>query len=560
MSKKYVNTNTLLIVESPAKCKKIEEFLGPGYKCLASFGHIRELSSLNKINIEDNFKPTFDVINNSLKKKQIDLLRKEIKNADEIILATDDDREGEGISYHIKELFKLPDNTKRIVFNEITESALKNALKNPRTINMDLVYAQQTRQILDLLVGFKITPMLWKFISQNSENSLSAGRCQSPALRLIYENQHEIDNSDNKKVYNTLGFFTSMNLCFELNKQIEDEEEIIDFLDGCSNFSHTYKCSAPNKVFKTQPEPFTTSRLQQTASNELHISPKETMKLCQSLYEAGYITYMRTDSKKYSGEFITKTKEYILRNYDEKYINEDINELISNKGNNEIKEDPSPKKTKKTNKKQNDFIQEAHEAIRPTNISLKELPEKMNIREKKMYKLIWENTLESCMSKAVYYSIKAEIQTFKNLIFSFISELISFPGWKIVKNKFSKENKEYHYLQTIKLGNIKYNKMISKVTIKNIKMHLTEARLVQLLEEKGIGRPSTFSMLVDKIQERGYVKKEDVKGKEIIVKDYELENGEISEVETKREFGNEKGKLIIQPLGKIVMECLDKYF
>jgi len=564
MSKKYSTTSTLLIVESPAKCKKIEEFLGPSYKCLASFGHLRELSSLDNINIGENFRPTFQVINNSLKKKQIDLLRKAINSADEVILATDDDREGEGISFHIKELFKLPENTKRIVFNEITETALRNALQNPRTIDMNIVHAQQTRQILDLLVGFKITPMLWKFISKNSENSLSAGRCQTPALRLIYDNQTEIDNSDNKKVYNTLGFFTNMNLPFDLNKQFENEEDILDFLEGSSNFSHVYNCSQPSKVTKTQPEPFTTSRLQQVASNELHFSPKETMKLCQTLYEAGYITYMRTDSKKYSAEFVCSAKDYIVRNYELKYVNDNIDQLIcSNKTHN----NPPEKKVKISSTKkpkepqQNNLVQEAHEAIRPTKISLKELPEKTNLREKRMYRLIWENTLESCMSPAIYYSIKAQIQTYNSLIFNYISELISFPGWKIVKNKYSTDNKEYQYLQSIKQNNIiKYNKMKSKVTIKNMKLHYTEARLVQLLEENGIGRPSTFSMLVDKIQDRGYVKKEDIKGKEITVKDFELDNGEILEVETKREFGNEKGKLVIQPLGRIVMEFLDKHF
>jgi len=564
MSKKYSTTTTLLIVESPAKCKKIEGFLGPGYKCLASFGHLRELSSLNNINLEDNFKPTFKVIDNSLKKKQIDLLRKEISRADEVILATDDDREGEGISFHIKELFKLPENTKRIVFNEITETAIKNALNNPRRIDMNIVYAQQTRQILDLLVGFKITPMLWKFISQNSENSLSAGRCQTPALRLIYDNQNEIDHSDNKKVYNTIGFFTNMNLPFELNKQFENEEDVVDFLQGSTNFQNIYTCSQPSKVIKSQPDPFTTSRLQQTASNELHFSPKETMKICQTLYEGGYITYMRTDSKKYSAEFIDSAKEYILKNYETKYINENIDQLICNNKTQNSQTEPKKKLSLKKSKdtKQNDLVQEAHEAIRPTKISLKELPEKMNPREKRMYKLIWENTLESCMAPAIYYAIKAQIQTYNNLFFNYTSELINFPGWKIVKKKYSTDNKEFQYLQTIKQNNnIKYNKMMSKVTLKNIKMHYTEARLVQLLEENGIGRPSTFSMLVDKIQERGYVKKEDIKGKEITVKDFELDGlGEIYEVDTKREFGNEKGKLVIQPLGRIVINFLDKYF
>ena len=560
MSKKYSTSTTLVIVESPAKCKKIEGYLGPGYKCIASFGHLRELPSLSNINILDNFKPTFQIINNTLKKKQIDLLRREIKNADDVILATDDDREGEGIAFHIVDLFHLPQNTKRIVFNEVTEKALQNAVKNPRTIDMNMVQAQQSRQILDLLVGFKITPILWKFISQNSEKSLSAGRCQTPALRLVYDNQKEVDGSENKNVYNTIGYFTNMNLPFELNYQFEREEEMVEFLDKTADYNHIFNCSEPTKVYKQPPEPFTTSRLQQTASNEYHFSPKETMKLCQSLYESGYITYMRTDSKKYSSDFIETTKNYILRNYEATYINAKI-DMLCGKSIMGIKNVKNDDKKKTKSSKKNDLSQEAHEAIRPTTISLKDLPEKVNPRERKMYKLIWENTLESCMASASYNAVKAQIQGVGDHIFSYVSELILFPGWKIVKNKFSRDNKEYQYLQTIKQNlTIKYNKITSKVTIKNVKMHFTEARLIQLLEENGIGRPSTFAMLVDKIQERGYVKKDDVKGKSVKVKDFELENDEISEIETMREFGNEKNKLILQPLGKIVMEFLDKHF
>ena len=216
---------------------------------------------------------------------------------------------------------------------------------------------------------------------------------------------------------------------------------------------------------------------------------------------------------------------------------------------------------KKTKKKDKPPPQEAHEAIRPTNISLCELPEAMDSKERRMYKLIWENTLESCMSAASFHSVTANITASQNNKFTYTSELIDFPGWKIVAKKYSTENKEYHYLQQIKQNSpIPYKKICAKVSIKGSKMHYTEARLVQLLEEKGIGRPSTFSSLVDKIQERNYVKKEDVKGKEIVCKDFELENDEIFEIETKREFGNEKGKLVLQPLGRVVMEFLEKQF
>ena len=555
MSKKNTKT-TLIIVESPAKCKKIEEYLGPGYKCVASYGHLRTISSLKDIDIENNFKPTYTIIDDTIKKKQIEFLRKEIKNAHEVILSSDIDREGEAISYSIIELFKLPLNTKRITFNEITETAIRHAIENPRTIDMNIVNAQQARQILDVLVGFKVSPVLWKLVKKGKDNALSAGRCQTPALKLVYENQKEIDESIERKVYNTTGYFTNSNLPFDLSKQIEDEDDMIDFLEKSVDFSHIYNCSQPVKVFKQPPEPFTTSRLQQVASNELHYSPKETMRICQLLYEGGYITYMRTDSKTYSGDFLTSTKEYIIKTYDAEYIGQ----LLGENCDDNIVKETVKKRSKKTEKK-TEFAQEAHEAIRPTNISLQNLPEELDSKEKRMYKLIWSNTLESCMSRASFYSVTASISAPENSKYSYSTEIINFPGWKIVENKFSRENKEYQYLQNIKKESpIQYKKIYSKVTIKGSKMHYTEAKLVQLLEEKGIGRPSTFSSLIDKIQERGYVKKEDIKGKEIICRDFELEDREICEIENKREFGNEKSKLVIQPLGIIVMDFLDKHF
>jgi len=434
---------------------------------------------------------------------------------------------------------------------------LQTAIANPKRVNMDLVQAQQARQILDLLVGFKVSPVLWKLVAtpKGKENALSAGRCQTPALKLIYENQEEINESAERKVYNTTGYFTNSNLPFELNKQIEDEDSMVNFLDESADFSHIYTCSQPSKVFKQPPEPFTTSRIQQVASNELHYSPKETMRICQLLYEGGYITYMRTDSKVYSADFINLASDYITATYNAQYFNSQLLGTTNNENN-------KPKKGKKKNAQVKDSLrQEAHEAIRPTNISLRELPQEMDSKERRMYKLIWTNTLESCMVPASYFSIVASISAPLDMKYSYSSELIDFPGWKIVENKFSRENAEYQYLQTIKKDSpIPYKKITSKVTIKGTKMHYTEAKLVQLLEERGIGRPSTFSSLVDKIQERGYVKKEDVKGKEVVCKDFELQDDEIFEIENKREFGNEKSKLVIQQLGTIVMEFLDKHF
>ena len=222
----------LVIVESPSKCKKIEDYLGPGYKCIASYGHLRNLESLSSIDIKNNFNVSYSLTCDPLKLKQIEKIRSEIIKADDVILATDDDREGEAIAWHICMLFNLPiDKTRRITFHEITEHAIQKALLNPTIINLNVVKAQQTRQILDLLVGFMISPLLWKYISVNHDNSLSAGRCQTPALRIIYDNALEIKGSPGIIVYNTIGYFTNLNLPFELNKQLDSKEAVKDFLD-----------------------------------------------------------------------------------------------------------------------------------------------------------------------------------------------------------------------------------------------------------------------------------------------------------------------------------------
>ena len=547
MSKKYFITPSLVIVESPAKCHKIQQYLGNGYIVMASYGHLRELSSLKDINLDKNLNLKFSIIDNDLKKRQIANIKKAIKQCDEVILASDSDREGEAIAWHICELFKLDvTKCKRIVFNEITETAIQYAIKNPRTIDIRLVYAQQTRQVLDLLVGFKISPVLWKHLTYNAKHPLSAGRCQTPALKLIYDNQLDINNGQERKVYNTCGYFTNSNIGFDLNTQFETDAEMKGFLNASIEFKHTYSCSQPTKVIKEQPTPFTTSRLQQIISNECKYSPKETMRICQSLYEAGYITYMRTDSKTYSSEFIDITQSYIKRKYDDKYVREDIGILSTNVSKDAIN---------------NNNAQESHEAIRPTDISLEELLEPINSKERRVYKIIWENTLESCMSRAVFYSIKSTISGAQNTSFNKSCELVHFPGWKIVKQKYETINKEYQYLIMVPNNAIlHYNKITAKVTIKNLKQHYTEAKLIQLLEERGIGRPSTYSMLVEKIQEREYVKKEDIKGKEIDCEDYELVCNNIVETMSKREFGNEKNKLVIQPLGTIVIGFLSKHF
>ena len=536
--------STLVIVESPAKCKKIESFLGLGYKCIASYGHFREFKDgLKSIDIENNFKPTYKI--SPSKMKYVRLLKMAAASANEVILAADDDREGEAIAWHVAKVLDLPvTTTKRIIFHEITKGAVLRAVNNPTVINMDKVQAQHARQILDLLVGFTISPILWKNIPR--KKGLSAGRCQTPALRLIYDNQVEVDKSSGEKAYTTVGTFTSHNLEFKLNYDYKKDEDVEDFLEESVNHDHKFKCKKPRTTIKKQPQPFTTSTLQQKASNEFHYSPKETMKLAQKLYEKGYITYMRTDSKAYSKEFIGKTKNYITEKYSKKHILSSIDDLIvENK--------------QKKKKKKGDNAQEAHEAIRPTKIERNSIQSDV-AREIKLYYLIWRNTLESCMSPAEYLSISANITSPKKPYYAYKTELIQFPGWKAVAG-FEKNNPIYDYLLGIEEGKIfEYSKITSKATLKKMIMHYTEAKLVQLLEKRGIGRPSTFSSLIDKIQDRGYVKKDNVQGKTILCKDYTLIDDTIEEEETKRTFGNEKNKLVLQPIGKIVIEFLIKNF
>ena len=542
---------TLLIVESPAKCGKIEKFLGSNYKVIGSYGHITHLSNLNQIDFKNNYKPSFDII--ETKQSQISKMRKAIKDAQEVILATDDDREGEAIAWHIAKVFKLNmANTKRIVFHEITERAIKNAIANPRSINLDIVYAQQGRQILDLIVGFTITPLLWKHIVSNTKNALSAGRCQTPALRLVYDNYKEIEDSPGKLSFNSSGYFTSKNIQFTLNTNHETHDSMKEFLEQSKQFKHMLSKAKERETIKNQPEPFTTSGLQQEANNIMHISPKETMELAQKLYECGYITYMRTDSKVYSEEFIEASKTYIIEKYKPEYINPEINKLIQNKDATNVK-----------TTSENNNTQEAHEAIRPTNINVDNVDnvdneETFSAKHRKLYKIIWSNSLESMMAPAVYKQLVVNISAPHNALYKYSAEENIFLGWKAVLGQ--EEEKYYTYLKNIKEGLVSYKKITCKQTLKELKSHFSEARLVQLLEQKGIGRPSTFSSLVEKIQERNYVLKQNVEGKKIEVIDYELLETNIFEEKGTKEFGNEKNKLVITQMGIFVIEFLIKYF
>lgn len=529
----------LVIVESPAKCKKIESYLGPGYKCIASFGHINNIKNgLKDIDMQNGFTPTFSLLQN--KSKNINLLRNQIKKCDEVILATDDDREGEAIAWHICNAFNLPlNNTKRIIFNEITKPALKYAIENPKLVDLNKVNAQQARQVLDLLVGFTISPILWKHITRKKQ--LSAGRCQTPALRIIYDNDIDIKNKPGKIVYVTNLKYKELD--FQLNNNFEKEKDVELFLKENIEFKHVLKVkNGKQDIQKKPPNPLTTSVLQQKASNELGFSPKRTMQTAQKLYEGGHITYMRTDSSKYSEKFIKECTNFIKKKYNKKYVSVNVSKL-SNK-----------------TKNKDTMSQDAHEAIRPTQVD-EEILENMDVGQNNLYKLIRNITLESCMINAVYKNVNASITAPNSLLYKNNQEQVVEPGWKIVRG-YQEVNTDYTFLYS-KLDKkliINYKSIHSVAHLKDKKCHLTEARLVQILETKGIGRPSTFSNIITKIQDREYVKKMDVSGKKITTNDFTLIKKKIEKKEITKEFGNERNKLVLQPTGKIVLEFLIKHF
>jgi len=549
---------TLVIVESPSKCKKIEDYLNKHpaaktlYKCIASFGHIRELDGLEAINIQNNFAPTF--IECVSKKEQIAKIKKAIRDANEVILASDDDREGEAIAWHLCQVFKLPvETTKRILFHEITEPALHKAIETPTVLNMPMVNAQMARQVLDILVGYKLSPLLWKHV----KDGLSAGRCQTPALRLIYDNQCEIDKTPGKQCYTVTGYFTTKNIPFILNYEETDKIRLQEFMQESLTYSHIYKQYTLKTKSRAAPQPFSTSSLQQTASNELHMSPKETMSVCQKLYEGGYITYPRTDSHVYCEEFLKKAADYITATYGKEYLVQEKQAQDKEKVFEKKSKDKGKDKGKDKDKEQ------AHEAIRTTNLKCEDIDEtQYTSRENRVYRLILQRTLESCMAEATVSVLSAVISAPQNHEYHYTSEQNIFPGWKIVSG-IEPPSKEYNFLQTVKTEKmIPFKKIKAVAHLKETKSHFTEARLVQLLEEQGIGRPSTFSSLIEKIQERKYVKKENVKGKTISCTDYEVaaDDKQIKQTTTEREFGNEKNKLVIQPVGILALEFLLKHF
>ena len=527
--------NILVVVESQTKTKIIEQYLGPEYRCVSTFGHLRELKNISDINFEEIENTHYSIINTSLNLNRIVILQDAVNTAKEVIIATDDDREGESIGWHFCKLFNLDANTtKRIIFHEITEDAIIRAINSPTKLNINIIRAQQTRQIIDLLFGFKITPMLWTSISSN--NKLSAGRCQSPTLKIIYENNNDILENISKKVFHTVGYFTKLNIPFKLNKLYDTASEINAFLYNTIDFQHTITIHPPIFEIHKSPQPFSTSLLQQRACNDLNLTPENVMSVCQKLYENGFITYIRTTGKKYSKCFVDIIEKYIIHNYTDKYINENINNVILSL---------------------NDNV--AHEAIRPTNILLTKLSDDYTPKEKKMYKLIWTNTLESCMENETSLVLETKITAPNGLEYINTSSKSHFLGWKIINHKNESSNSNYDFLLSYTNNSIlKYNKITSTISLSEKISYLTESKLIKLLEEKGIGRPSTYSALIEKIKGNGYVLKKHIEGEKINCQDYILENKDIIIHNNIKIIGKEKNKLVIQPLGISVIEFLLK--
>lgn len=524
----------LVIVESPSKCAKIENYLGPDYCCIASKGHIRHIDGLKSINTKEGFEPTFTIMDT--KAEHVEWMRGIIEKFSKpnIILASDDDREGEAIAWHICQVFGLPiDTTPRIKFHEITKPAVKKAIETPERVNMKLVQAQLARQVLDIIVGYKISPHLWTHLYNSKTNSLSAGRCQTPALRLVYENEMEKKKSGGMEYrYKTRGIFFLKNVVFELDKEMESKDKVLEFLTESTNFPYQLTVGPPKSSTRSAPKPFHTSRLLQYASNVLHMSPTETMSHCQTLYQGGYITYMRTESSNYARGFLDQVRDFILNEWQyEKYV-----------GNLDVLE--------------NKDSANPHEAIRVTQLQVRTIDSMEDKRMAALYALIWKNTVQSCMADAKYECSTIKITAPQSTNYVHVLEIPGFLGWKVVDGKADVTNNSMKlYFQSL-VTKFSHNRIESEVVARNKHQHYSEAGLIQELEDRGIGRPSTFAQLIETIQDRGYVKKMDIEGEQVECENFVLADGNIQEIVRSTRFGGEKQKLVIQNIGILAVEFL----
>ncbi len=532
----------LVIVESPAKAKTIEGFLGKEFTVKSSFGHVRDLpKNAIGVNIDKGFHPEYEIPAD--KKAVVADLRKLAKGAETVWLATDEDREGEAISWHLAESLQLsPDHYKRIVFHEITKNAIQNAIKQPRTIDQNLVYAQQARRILDRLVGFELSPLLWKKVKP----ALSAGRVQSVAVRLIVEREKEVQNFKSTSSYRVSAVFSVQHngditpLKAELPRRFKSREEAMAFLETCRGAIFSIEDIETKPAKKSPAPPFTTSTLQQEASRKLGFSVSRTMVVAQKLYESGKITYMRTDSQTLSGAAMAMAKEEIEKSFGADYV----------------------KLRKYTTKSKG--AQEAHEAIRPTYMHVQKAGK--DAAEQKLYDLIWKRTLASQMSDALLEktNITIGISTTKKEKFIASGEVIKFEGFLKVYLESTDDDDEESASgllpplkkdQQLPLQEITATQRYTKPLPR-----YTEASLVKKMEELGIGRPSTYAPTISTIQKRTYVIKESRDGVKRVYSQLTLSNDSITEQEKYEVAGVEKNKLFPTDIGQVVNSFLMEHF
>lgn len=524
----------LVIVESPAKAKTISKYLGKDYEVMSSIGHIRAIPKKGKngekaIDVNNDFKTQYEV--DPLKRKTVSELKKAVKAADQVWLATDEDREGEAIAWHLVEVLKLdPKVTKRITFNEITKTAIEEAVKNPRTIDMNLVQAQQARQILDRLVGFELSPVVW----QKVPGGKSAGRVQSPAVRLVVEREEEIINFKPTFDFKVTAELSHQNNIFqaELSKRIKTISEAEDFLKNTNTATLTVDAVEKKPIERNPQAPFTTSTLQQTANAKLGFSSKQTMASAQRLYQAGKITYMRTDSVNLSNMFLKFAHDYIDDTFGTSYSK--VRKF----------------RTKSAN------AQEAHEAIRPTDIRVEKASN--NTADQKLYNLIRQRTLASQMAPA---KLEKTVLIIKNdqdkRYFTATGEIVTFDGFLKVYDRFDADNE----LPKLKVGDrLDLISATARQTFKKAPARYTEGSLVKKLEELGIGRPSTYATIIDTIQTRGYVEKGNWEGEEREIIVVKLEKGTISQLIETDKYGATKGKLVATAVGKMISDFLLNHF
>ena len=527
-----------MIVESPAKAKTIEGYLGPDFIVKSSFGHVRDLPKGDKaIDIKNGFRPTYEITEDKV--QVVADLRKLAKKAAMIWLATDDDREGEAISWHLYEALDLnASNTKRIVFREITKKAILNAIESPRTIDIDLVNAQQARRVLDRLVGFELSPVLWKKIKRG----LSAGRVQSVAVRLIVDREREIEKFNSTSSYKITAIFDldgKKKLVAELPKKFDSEKEAYQFLEKCNGAKFSISNLESKPLHRSPSPPFTTSTLQQEASRKLGFSVAQTMTVAQRLYEAGKISYMRTDSFNLSEDAIASAKNAIVNDYGEEYFK------------------------LRRYKTKSETAQEAHEAIRPTDFSQEKGSDDRN--EQRLYDLIRKRAKASQMADALIEKTTATIGI-STTPESFIAtgEVVKFEGFlkayvDAVDDEDDAENEEENKgaLPPISVGQVlQLNKINGKQVFSRPSARYNEAGLVKKLEEMGIGRPSTYAPTISTIQKRDYVIKENRDGKSRTVNNLLLEAGKITAKTETENFGAEKSKLFPTDIALIVSDFL----